>query len=129
MLENLEISVGTDIVDALRIKRAISRFGQSFIGKIFTKNEIQYCLNFANSYQSFAARFAAKEAFAKAIGIGLGSTLRWCDISVKNTSTGRPELILSSNAKALMEKSRFHTAKISLSHTKTLAQAVVILIS
>lgn len=129
MSDNFNISVGTDIVEISRIGQAIARFGRSFLEKIFTASEIEYCSTLANHNQSFAARFAAKEAFSKALEVGIGKQLGWRDVSVQNTISGKPTLILSPAAQNLMKNFRFRAAKISLSHTKTLAQAVVILIS
>ncbi len=130
MSNKLKISVGTDIVDIYRINDAISKFSNRFLKKIFTEYELKYCTNNYINVQSLAARFAAKEAFSKAlgIGIGIGSLLKWHDVSVKNTNSGQPEIKLSENAANLVKKYGFNSTKISLSHTKTLAQAVVILI-
>lgn len=129
MFDSPTVSIGTDIVDVSRIKRVVSRFGEAFLNKIFTSTEIEYCIHSAHRYQSLAARFAAKEAFAKAVGSGIGAMLVWHDVEVKNVFNGQPRLELSERARLLMRRLGFCTAKISLSHTKTLAQAVVILIS
>lgn len=129
MFDSPTVSIGTDIVDVSRIKRVVSRFGEAFLNKIFTSTEIEYCIHSAHRYQSLAARFAAKEAFAKAVGSGIGAMLAWHDVEVKNVFNGQPQLELSERARLLMKRLGFCTAKISLSHTKTLAQAVVILIS
>ncbi|MDR3274266.1 MAG: holo-ACP synthase [Puniceicoccales bacterium] len=122
------ISIGTDIVEVERLRAAVKRFGNAFLGKIFTENELAYC---STNYCSLAARFAAKEAFSKAlgIGIGIGSPLKWQDVSVQNQAFGAPEIILSAKANGIMEQHGSKFAKVSLSHTKTLAQAVVILSS
>ncbi len=130
MFNEPKISIGTDIVDIYRINDAISKFSNRFLKKIFTEYELKYCINNRINVQSLAARFAAKEAFSKAlgIGIGVGSSLKWHDVSVKNTNFGQPEIKLSENSTNLMKRYGFNSAKISLSHTKTLAQAVVILI-
>ena len=122
-------AIGTDIVDVERLHAAVKRFGDAFLSKIFTENELVYCLGLSINYRSLAARFAAKEAFSKALGmgIGMGSALKWNDVSVQNHPSGAPEIVLSAKANNLMKRRGFKFAKVSLSHTKTLAQAVVIL--
>ncbi|MDR0680084.1 MAG: holo-ACP synthase [Puniceicoccales bacterium] len=122
-------AIGTDIVEVGRLHAAVKRFGDVFLSKIFTEDELAYCFGLSMSYCSLAVRFAAKEAFSKAlgIGIGIGSPMKWNDVSVQNHSSGAPEIALSAKAKDLMKRCGFKFAKVSLSHTKTLAQAVVIL--
>lgn len=129
--ESPRLAIGTDIVDIQRIQCAILKFGNKFLKKVFTQNELQYCFNTSKKYHSLAVRFSAKEAFSKALGIGIGagSLLKWHDISVENSRSGKPIIILSDGASQLMRENDFNSAKVSLSHTKTLAQAVVILIS
>jgi holo-[acyl-carrier protein] synthase len=124
------IAIGTDIVDVRRVRTAIEKFGNIFLAKIFTEAELAYCVSAAATYCSLSARFAAKEAFSKAIGtgIGIGSALKWHDVAVQNQPIGIPKIILTPKATGIMKQHGFKIAKVSLSHTKTLAQAVVILI-
>jgi holo-[acyl-carrier protein] synthase len=125
------MAVGADIVDVGRVRSAIEKFGGAFLEKIFTEVERRYCIDTRPDYCSLSARFAAKEAFSKAlgVGIGIGSTLKWHDVAVQNLDSGTPTIVLTEKAVDAMNLLGFKTALVSLSHTKTLAQAVVLLIS
>lgn len=121
------LSIGTDIVEVQRIDNAIRRFGESFINRIFGEEEISYCLRSSRSSIGFAARFAAKEAYSKALGTGIGNIISWKDIIVSKRSSGEPYIVLSKNASHQMSIRGFQDIKLSISHTKTLAHAVVVL--
>ena len=121
-----DLAIGCDIVEVARIKRLIDNFGEKFLQKIFSVTEIAYCRQKCHAVQSFAVRFAAKEAFSKAVGCGIGEKLSWQDISV--ISAGAPQLVLSARAQNFLKNIGYSSAKVTLSHTKTLAQAVVVLI-
>ncbi|MDR2777096.1 MAG: holo-ACP synthase [Puniceicoccales bacterium] len=127
-VEISDLSLGTDIVETNRIVRLIERFGESFLRKIFNGDEIAYCLGTSNPASGFAARFATKEAFSKALGTGIGKSVGWKDVSVGKKASGEPYVILSGKAVSSAQSLGFSEAKISLSHTKTLAQAIVVLI-
>jgi holo-[acyl-carrier protein] synthase len=120
-----------DIVDVERIKIAIKKFGNVFLSKVFTTNELAYCEKLTAGHLSLAARFAAKEAFSKALatGIGIGSPLKWQDVSVQSKNFGAPEITLSPKGSDLMVQRGFKHIKVSLAHSKMLAQAIVILTS
>lgn len=85
-------SIGVDIIEIDRVEKIISEFGESFMKKVFSEYEIKYCLSKAKPSQHFAARFAAKEAVAKALGTGFGKNLLLKDIEVRNDSNGKPEI-------------------------------------
>jgi holo-[acyl-carrier protein] synthase len=123
-----DMTIGTDIVDIRRIDGLIEKFNDVFLQKIFSVAEIEYCQKTVRPACSFAARFAAKEAFAKAIGTGIGSNVGWKDVVIGKGSHGEPYLILSGRAEATMQALGFSSSRVSVSHTKTLAQAVVVLI-
>jgi holo-[acyl-carrier protein] synthase len=125
----VSVAVGTDIVEVERIGAAIKKFGNAFLAKVFTADELAHCAKLASGHPSLAARFAAKEAFSKALatGIGIGSPLKWQDVSVQSQVSGAPEMILSPKASNLMEQRGFRRVNVSLAHSKMLAQAVVIL--
>jgi holo-[acyl-carrier protein] synthase len=116
--------VGIDIVEVSRIQKSIEDYGFLFTGKIFTKEEINYCMDKPNPYQHYAARFAAKEAFSKATGTGWNSDFSWQEVEVLNEKNGKPYLRLSGNCQR-----NFGTKKIflSLSHSGDYVAAVVII--
>lgn len=114
--------IGTDIIEISRIRRSIKKFGDKFLSRIYTKNEIAYCSIKKDNYESFAARFAAKEAFSKAIGTGFDGKIRFKDIEVLNTEKGKPYIVLYNSIK---EKLKNHICHISLSHSNDNAIAFV----
>lgn len=102
------LGVGIDIVDIKRFKAALERWGEPFTERLFTEDELSYCLKMRHPEVHFAARFAAKEAFFKAIGIKEGIR-RFKDISVLRTEDGEPIL----DVPALAPSTRLH---LSISH-------------
>lgn len=121
------IAVGTDAVEVERMRRAVDhpRWGERFRQRVFTPGEIVYCLKRARYSESFAARFAAKEAVMKALGTGYGRGVWWRDIEVVRTS-GRPTIVLHGGAlqrAAEIGATRWH---LSLTHTAGQALAHVI---
>ncbi len=119
-------SIGTDIIDINRIKRAIEK-NPSFPDRIFTPAEIAYCLSKANPYQSYAARFAAKEAVMKAIGTGWDGRINWQDIEVLNSDLGVPYIVTYNATNAFIQANKIEKIHISLSHEREYAIAYAIL--
>jgi len=122
--------VGIDVIEINRIKNELIKFGESFCKAIFTDNEISYCQRGSNisvQSQCFAGRFAAKEAFFKAVGIGLREGLTWKDIEVHNDEYGKPRFILKNKALEIISDKKISNIQLSISHCKTVATAVVIL--
>jgi holo-[acyl-carrier protein] synthase len=119
-------SVGIDIIEVKRVKKAIERWKEHFLNRIFTPEEISYCQKKNFPEFSFAGRFACKEAAMKALGTGLSSEVGWKDFEIIRGNTGKPGLSIS---KRIEEK--FGKAKIliSLSHSKEYAVAVAVLLS
>lgn len=115
--------IGTDIVSIDRIAMAIQRHGDRFLNKIFTLREQQYALSHTQSQVTFAGRFAAKEAIAKALGTGLSGAVCWKDIEVINNAQGKPTVQLSLS---LQERFSSPTILISISHEKLYAVATAI---
>ena len=109
--------IGIDIIEVERVKKIAER-KPGFLQRIFTPQEISYCLKKRNKYQHLAARFAAKEAFFKA----LGRRISWKEVELFNLSTGKPQLEIKSK-----EKLSFERALVSISHLKEYAVATVIL--
>lgn len=122
MSVKLTPGIGLDMIEIDRIEQSVERYGDQFIHRIFTPAEINYCFAKANPYPSLAARFAVKEAFAKATGWGIGKKLSWQDIEVKKALRGKPELQLS--PMIMTELSDFD-CMVSITHTHTMAAAIV----
>lgn len=115
------VSVGVDIVEVGRIAGAIERWGLRFLNKIFTPDEIAYCRRKNRPSESFAVRFAAKEAFAKALKVGRVSI--WREVEVVRGEGPRPAVQLHGTARQLVGTRR---VDLSLSHAASHAVAVVL---
>jgi len=123
----LNITCGTDIVEIDRIKSAVTKT-PSFSNRIFTEGEQAYCLaKKAGRYCSLAARFAAKEAVAKALGTGLGSKASPLEIEVLNDSHGKPYVLLKGTTKETFEQIGAVGVEISLSHGRDYAVAFAVI--
>jgi holo-[acyl-carrier protein] synthase len=120
------LGVGTDLVETKRVQDSIDRFGERFVERIFTAGEIAYCNRKRNSAESFAARFAAKEAAAKALGTGISRGVSWKEFEVRRETSGRPTLHLSGRAAELAEAMGVRKIQLSLTHSRELAMAVVV---
>lgn len=119
--------VGVDIVKVDRIEQAVERWGYRFLKRIFTPAEIERCQQRARPAQCLALRFAAKEAFAKALGLGMRKGLRWRDIEVVHDHLGKPDLLLHNQAQRLLEAMEASRTWLSLSDERESALAVVVL--
>ncbi len=119
--------IGVDIVKVDRIERAVERWGYRFLKRIFTAAEIERCQQRARPAQCLALRFAAKEAFAKALGLGMRKGLRWRDIEVVHDHLGKPDLLLYNQAQRLLEAMEASRTWLSLSDERESALAVVVL--
>ena len=113
-----------DIIEIQRMQRSIDNFGERLLGRIFTPGEIAYCLGKYNVVQHFAARFAAKEAFSKAMSTGLRGEFSWRDIEVVNDSLGKPTIVLHG---PLRQKLANLTIMLSISHSDTHVIAFVVM--
>jgi holo-[acyl-carrier protein] synthase len=119
--------IGVDIVKVDRIEKAVERWGYRFLKRIFTAAEIERCQKRARPAQCLALRFAAKEAFAKALGLGMRKGLRWRDIEVVHDEFGKPDLLLHNQAQRLLEDVEASRTWLSLSDERESALAVVVL--
>ena len=119
------VRTGIDLVEVLRIKKLHERFGERFLHKIYTKGELEYAFSTKDPYLRLAARFAAKEAAAKALGTGIGK-VNFKDIEVVLGKDG-PELILHGYAAKIFQEKGFTGKSLSLSHEKKVAVAICIL--
>jgi holo-[acyl-carrier protein] synthase len=121
------IGSGIDLVEIRRIKHAIDRYGSRFLNRVYTGAEQVYCLRKRNSAESFAARFAAKEAGAKALGTGISFGVNWLEFEVIREPSGRPSLKFHGRAAEIAARMGFSTVALSLTHTAELASASVVL--
>ncbi len=120
------IGVGTDALEIDRMATSMKRRGKSFERRIFTEAETAYCNRKKDSASSFAARFAAKEAMMKSLGRGLFQGMAFKNIEVVRGPRGKPGIKLSGGAKEIFEEMRGKSIHLSLTHSKGLAFAVVI---
>jgi holo-[acyl-carrier protein] synthase len=120
------LGLGTDLIETRRVEQSIDRFGDRFLERIFSPLEIAYCKRKKNAAESFAARFAAKEAGAKALGTGISRGVTWKDFEVKREASGRPSLHLSGRAAELAVAIGVKRIQLSLTHSRDLAMAVVV---
>lgn len=118
--------IGIDIIEVARIKRVLEK-NPAFRSRVFSEQEIEYCESKADSGMSYAVRFAAKEAFMKALGTGWNHEVSWCEIETRIVSGGAPELIISGNTKNAMLSRDIAFCHLSLSHEKDYAVASVVL--
>ena len=124
---SMVLGVGTDLMETKRIEESIERFGDRFLERVFTAGEIAYCLRKKkNAAESFAARFAAKEAGAKALGTGISRGVTWKELEVRREASGRPTLHLSGRAAELAGAMGVRKMQLSLTHSRELAMAVVV---
>jgi holo-[acyl-carrier protein] synthase len=121
------VGSGIDLVEIRRIHESVRRFGERFLNRVFTPAEQAYCLRKRSSAESLAARFAAKEAGAKALGTGISHGVTWLEIEVTREPGGRPVLQFHGRAAAMASHLRVTHCALSLTHTADLAMASVVL--
>ncbi|MBA1337492.1 MAG: holo-[acyl-carrier protein] synthase [Pelagibacterales bacterium] len=122
--------IGTDIVNINRIHKSIKKNGTRFKHKIFSKNEMKYCDNKKNPRSFYAKRFAAKEAFSKALGTGIRKEVKLKNIEVSNDSSGKPSLNIKGSTLTYLNKklkNKNYKIYLSLSDDFPWAQATVII--
>ena len=124
------LGVGIDLVSIKRIQELRSQFKQKFLQKVFTENEVVASQKKFSSEIFLAKRFAAKEAFSKALGLGLGRGINFCDIEIGNDDLGKPQIKIL-NGKEEFVKKHFHcedfSIHLSLTDEDSLASAVVLI--
>jgi holo-[acyl-carrier protein] synthase len=121
-LQESGLRVGMDLVEIARIRDLIDSRGDKFLCRIYTAEELKQC---NGRVESLAARFAGKEALVKALGTGLRG-FRWKDVEVIREASGRPRLTLHGRAAQLANEMGYSRFEISLTHTSSIAGAVVI---
>lgn len=121
------VGVGLDIVETARVARALSNYGDGFAERVYTAAELADCAGRADRVEALAARFAAKEAFLKALGTGWINGLSLRQVEVVQTQSGQPELRLLDGASARIQERGVQRVHVTLTHQPGMAAAVVIL--
>ena len=122
------VGTGIDIAEVPRIRESIERFGERFLRRVYTEGEIAYCeRKTVSRFESYAARFAAKEAGMKALGTGWNHGVRWRDIEVVRPRGQRPTIEFHGQAAVFAEKLKAKHIALSITHTRDQALAHVIL--
>jgi holo-[acyl-carrier protein] synthase len=121
------VGSGIDLVEIGRIQHSMDRYGSRFLNRVYTAAEQAYCLRKRNAAESFAARFAAKEAGAKALGTGISFGVNWLEIEVVRAPGGRPTLRFHGRAAQIAAAMGVARSALSITHTAALAMASVAL--
>jgi len=121
------VGCGVDLVEIPRMRRVLARRGEGFLKRIFTTDELRYCRGKRMWASHLAARFAAKEAVAKAFGDREGLAMRWRDVEVVRAPSGQPQVTLSGQAKQMGRRRRVRRISLSLTHTARYAVAMAVL--
>lgn len=120
------VGLGVDIAEIDRVQAVIERRGQAFLKRLFTPAEIAYCERHRNKFERYAGRFAAKEAAMKALGTGWRNGVRWLDIEVTRSSTGKPILQLKGRAREVADRLEVKRISLTITHSGNTALAQVI---
>ena len=121
------VGTGVDIVKIDRIEKVIKKWGDRFIDRVFTPDEKAFCFKRVRPYNAFALRFAAKEAFSKALGTGMRQGVFWRDIEVFHFKSGKPGLNICGTSLSICEKEGIASFHVSLSDEDEYGIAMVIL--
>lgn len=121
------LGIGIDLVSVDRIQNALERYKTRFLNRIYAPEEIRYCSKQRKPAIHYAGRFAAKEAFAKALGTGFSANIKPKEIFVESQNNGRPKLSVRGEAQRMIVQLGVTNIHLSLSHLDTYACAVVIL--
>ncbi|MBI5463971.1 MAG: holo-ACP synthase [Ignavibacteriales bacterium] len=116
--------IGVDVVEIGRVQRTIDTWGNDFLGKIFTDQELAYAHSKRNPVHHIAARFAVKEAVAKALSTGWSGGFRWKDVEVENDAAGKPSVVLYGRVKELLQGSKII---VSISHSENVVVAFALI--
>jgi holo-[acyl-carrier protein] synthase len=119
--------IGVDLVKIKRVERVIERWGDRFIGRVFTSDEKEFCYKRVYPASAFALRFAAKEAFSKAIGFGMRRGIRWRDIEIFHHPGGQPYLKLHGKSAHICREKKITGFHLSLSDEGEYGVAMVVL--
>lgn len=121
------VGIGIDLVEISRIRDSVNKFGDAFLNRIYCTDELAYCLSLKSRDASLAARFAVKEAVAKALGTGIGGEFGWKDVEVGRRESGEPYLIFHGAGRLRIQNRGITRTFVTLSHAENYAIAQVIL--
>ena len=116
--------IGIDVVEIARLQRVINKWGEAFLDKIFTARELTYARSRKDPTPHIAARFAVKEAVAKALSTGWSGSFRWKDVEVENNAAGKPSVALYGQVK---ESLKGNNVLVSISHSENVVVAFAII--
>lgn len=119
--------IGVDIVDVAALAECINESGAEYVKRVFTPVEIEYCDQVADSMESYAARFAAKEAAMKALATGWDQGVDWHDFEIVNEPSGQPTMLVHGKAEELLKERSVTSIWVSLSHVPGYAIAQVVI--
>ena len=119
--------IGVDLVNNSRMERVIRRWGERFVGRVFTPDEAMFCYRRVSPFSAFALRFAAKEAFSKALGLGMRMGLVWREIEVFHYPSGKPSLRLHGTSHTICREKGINSLYLSLSDETDYSVAMVVL--
>ncbi len=118
------ISIGTDIIECVRIAQMIEKHGEVFLQRVFTQKEILYCSSRKAATQHYAGRWAAKEAVLKVLGTGWTKGIQWTDVEIVNEVSGAPVIKINGKAAYIASERGIREVMISISHCRSYATAV-----
>jgi holo-[acyl-carrier protein] synthase len=121
--------VGLDLIRVDRLQRALERWGERFQQRVFTEGELATCAQRRKPAACLAMRFAAKEAFVKALGIGMRGPVGWRDVEVRSNDLGKPEIFLSARATGYCRERQIQSWHLSLTDDGEYGAALVVLTS
>jgi holo-[acyl-carrier protein] synthase len=121
------LGTGIDLVEVARLAASLEKFGDRFLTRVLVAEEITYCRTHKNPAPFLAARFAAKEAIAKAFGTGIGAQIGWHDMEICRKESGEPFVVLHGRGAELFAVRGVKKIHISLTHTEIYAAATAIL--
>jgi holo-[acyl-carrier protein] synthase len=127
LVHSMIVGSGIDLVEIARIQQSMERYGKRFLDRVYTAAEQAYCMRKRNAAESLAARFAAKEAGAKALGTGISHGVSWLEIEVIREPGGRPTIRFHGRAGELAGRMGVAQIALSITHTDTLSMASVVL--
>jgi holo-[acyl-carrier protein] synthase len=120
------ISIGTDIIECVRIAQMIEKHGEVFLQRVFTQKEILYCSSRKAATQHYAGRWAAKEAVLKVLGTGWAKGIQWTDVEIINEVSGAPKIVVAGKAAEIAKQLGIREIMITISHCRAYATAFAV---